>query len=105
MLRFPPADNRKMQHHRARIALETPGHRITGTVTLSRDGYRSRLSDLLNAPEQAFLSLIDATVEPLDGQGDTTHHDFIAVHCQHVVFALALGTVEPVPVGPSGLVA
>lgn len=106
MLRSPRADNFSVQHRRERIALQTPRHRITGTVTLAHDGYRSRLSDLLNAPERAFLSLTDAIVEPLDGETDGTHYDFIAVHCQHIVFALTLGQVELVePLGPSGVVA
>ncbi len=108
MLRPARADNSSVQHRYERIALETPRHRITGTVTLAHDGYRSRLSDLLNAPERSFLSLTDATVEPLDGEAQGTRHEFIAVHCQHIVFALTLGTVEPVepvaPAGPTGLV-
>lgn len=96
MLGSLAVDNSTMQDRHERIALETLRHRITGTVTLARDGYRSRLSDLLNAPERAFLSLTDATVEPLDGEGDGTHHEFIAVHCQHIVFAHTEGPVEPV---------
>lgn len=81
-----------MQHRYERISLETPRHRITGTATMAAEGYRSRLSDVLNAPEREFLALVDATVEPLDG-GREALHDFIAVHRTHIVFAVSLGAV------------
>lgn len=84
-----------MQHRHERISIETTRHRIVGTATLSADGYRSRLSDLLNAPERDFIALSDATVQELDG-GDRrlASHDFIAVHRHHVVFAVSLGEVD-----------
>ena len=86
-----------MQHRYERISIDTPRHRIVGTATLSADGYRSRLSDLLNAPERDFIALSDATVQELDGERSLASHDFIAVHRHHVVFAVSLGTVaEPV---------
>jgi hypothetical protein len=82
-------------HHRyERISIDTPRHRIVGVVTLARDGYRSRLSDLLNAPERDFIALTDATVTPLEGAEAVSRHDFIAVHRQHVIFAVSLGAVE-----------
>ena len=80
-----------MQHRFEQIAIETPRHRIVGVATLASDGYRSRLSDLLNAPERDFISLTDATVTQLDGERAVTHHEFIAVHLRHVVFAIPLG--------------
>ena len=83
-----------MQHRHERISIDTPRHRIVGSVTLAADGYRSRLSDLLNAPEREFIALSDATVQELDGERTTQSHDFVAVHRQHVVFAVSLGTVE-----------
>lgn len=87
------ADHSRVQHRHERIAIETPRHRITGTATLARDGYRSRISDLLNASERDFISLTDATVETIEG-GVTSQHEFIAVHRRHVVFAVTLGAVE-----------
>jgi len=89
-----------VQHRYERISIETPRHRITGTATLAAEGYRSRLSDVLNAPEREFLALIEATVEPLDGSRGVAVHDFIAVHRQHIVFAVSLGPVEQ-PADPS----
>ena len=70
-----------------RIRLETQRHRIVGTVTLSRDGYRSRVSDVLNAAERDFLILTDVTLEYLGGA--TEHHEFMAVARAQVVFAVA----------------
>ena len=83
-----------MQHRFERISIDTPRHRIVGVATLASDGYRSRLSDLLNAPERDFISLTDATVTELDGNAEVSQHEFIAVHRQHIVFAVTLGEVE-----------
>jgi hypothetical protein len=83
-----------VQHRYERISIDTPRHRIVGIATLASDGYRSRLSDLLNTPERDFIALTDATVTELDGDGVLRHHAFIAVHRQHVVFAVSMGEVE-----------
>jgi hypothetical protein len=83
-----------VQHRYERISIDTPRHRIVGVATLAADGYRSRLSDLLNAPEREFIALTDATVELLDSDAEAIHHDFIAVHRTHMVFAVSLGEVE-----------
>jgi hypothetical protein len=95
MLRVPAVEERGVQHRYERISIDTTRHRIIGVATLASDGYRSRLSDLLNAPEREFMALTDATVELLDGGSDVVeHHDFIAVHRQHVVYAFSLGEIE-----------
>ncbi len=88
------ADEHRVQHRHERISIQTPRHLIIGTATLAADGYRSRLSDLLNAPERDFIALSDATVQELDGDRTLASHDFIAVHRQHVVFAVSLGAVD-----------
>lgn len=75
------------QHRTERITFETERHRITGLLTLARDGYRSRVSDLLNANERSFVSLVDATVEQLDGSG-SEQHEFVAVSRRHIVLAI-----------------
>jgi hypothetical protein len=77
-----------MEHRRERIRIETPRHRIEGVVTLARDGYRSRVSDVLNASERAFLTLTDVTVKHLDG-GPAEEHPFLAVARRHIVFAVS----------------
>jgi hypothetical protein len=82
-----------VEHRRQRILLETDRHRIRGTVHLSRDGYRSRVSDLLNASERDLLPLTDATVEPLDdgeGQAGPVAHAFLAVQRRHIVLVVPL---------------
>jgi hypothetical protein len=79
-----------MQHQRKeRIELETSRHRMTGSVTLSQNGFRSRVSDLLNATEREFIALTDVTLEPLDG-GETIQREFVAVSRQHIVFVAPL---------------
>ena len=55
-----------------RIVAETERYRITGLLRLPPDGYRSRLSDYLNAPERSFLPLTDVELEPLDGGAETS---------------------------------
>lgn len=77
-----------MQTRQERVYLETIRHRIAGTLTLARDGYRSRVSDVLNATERDFISLTDVTVELIDHEGPGTHHEFLAVSRQHVVLAI-----------------
>ncbi|HUR86216.1 MAG TPA: hypothetical protein VMY78_12810 [Solirubrobacteraceae bacterium] len=83
-----------MQHRHERISIHTARHHIVGTATLAADGYRSRLSDLLNAPERDFIALSDATVVDLDDSRATSAHVFIAVNRAHVVFAVSLGDVD-----------
>jgi hypothetical protein len=68
-----------------KIIAETGRYRITGMLRLPPEGYRSRLSDYLNAPERAFLSLTDAVLEPLDGDGPAEHLPFVALSVAHVV--------------------
>ena len=77
-----------MQHRTERVYLETGRHRITGLLTLARDGYRSRVSDVLNASERDFISLTDVTIELVGQEGPGTHHDFLAVSRQHIVIAI-----------------
>ncbi|HUA73593.1 MAG TPA: hypothetical protein VL988_02440 [Solirubrobacteraceae bacterium] len=81
-------DQPNMDHRRERIRIETERHRIEGDLTLARDGYRSRVSDVLNASERDFLTLTDATVAPLDG-GAPELHPYLTIARQHIVFAVA----------------
>jgi hypothetical protein len=83
-----------MDNRQERIRIETPGHRIEGLVTLAVEGYRSRVSDLLNASERDFLTLTEATVEPLRG-GPIESHPFLVVARRHIVFAV--GPAEEPP--------
>jgi len=74
-----------MQQRQERVELETSRHRITGSITLAESGFRSRVSDLLNATEREFLALTEVVLEPLDG-GDPVRRDFVAVSRAHIVF-------------------
>ena len=49
--------------------VETDRYRIEGSLTLPRDGYRSRLSDHINRREQEFFTIQDANLIALDGSG------------------------------------
>ena len=77
-----------MQHRHERVYLETARHRITGRLTMPADGYRSRLSDFLNATERDFVSLTDVVVEIIGREGPGTEHEFMAVARRHIVFAI-----------------
>lgn len=79
------------EERRERIRLETPRHRIEGSLMLARDGYRSRVSDMLNASERDFLTLTDVTLAPLDG-GPVEQHAFLAVARAHIVYVVAPGS-------------
>ena len=61
-------ERQSMDHRRERIRIETERYRIEGFLTLARDGYRSRVSDLLNASERDFLTLTDVAVDEI-GRG------------------------------------
>ena len=78
------------EKRKERIELETGRHRMTGSVTLSQNGFRSRISDVLNASEREFIAMTDVTLEPLDG-GETVQREFVAVSRQHIVFVAPAG--------------
>ena len=83
-----------MQHRHEHVYVETARHRITGVLTLPADGYRSRLSDFLNAYERDFISLTNCVVELIGRDGPGTEHPFIAVSRTHIVFAIPLGEAD-----------
>lgn len=78
------------EERRERIRVETQRHRIEGLLVLARDGYRSRVSDVLNASERDFLTLTDVTLLPLEG-GPVERHPFLAVARAHIVYVVAPG--------------
>jgi hypothetical protein len=77
-----------MEHRQERIMIETERHRIEGVITLARDGYRSRVSDVLNASERDFITLTDVTVAPIDG-GPPELHPYLTLALRHIVFVVA----------------
>ena len=84
-----PITSSAVQRHRfEQVLIETNRHRIAGTMTLAPGGYRSRVSDVLNAAERDFISLTDVTVELIDSDGPGTEHAFMAISRHHIVFAI-----------------
>jgi hypothetical protein len=77
-----------MEHRDERILVETDRYRISGMLHLPRDGYRSRLTDYLNASERTFLALTDVEISPLDGDGGPRRRPFLALSLNHVVMAM-----------------
>jgi hypothetical protein len=82
-----PAIFGTMEQQGTLIILETAKHRVKGNLRLPRDGYRSRLTDYLNAPEQRFLPLTDAEITPLDGSGGSARHAFMLLAIREIITA------------------
>jgi hypothetical protein len=66
------------------VVLETDRYRISGTLTLPREGYRSRLSDYVNQRDREFFTVSDATVVALDQPDDTRKASFLMVGRNHI---------------------
>jgi hypothetical protein len=77
-----------VQHRSERVLVETDRYRIFGSLTLPREGYRSRMSDFLNSSDRDFISLTDVVMEAVGGDGSTSRHEYIAVARRHIVFAM-----------------
>jgi hypothetical protein len=77
-----------VSHRKERVRIETERLRIEGILTLARDGYRSRVSDVLNAAERDFITLTDVTVAPLEG-GPVELHAYLSLARRHIVYAVA----------------
>jgi hypothetical protein len=82
-----------VEHREERIIVETDRYRITGTLRLPRDGYRSRLTDFLNSADRAFLALTDVQLEDLylepgDEPPPVEHREFLALALAHIVLAM-----------------
>ncbi len=84
-----PVDQRQ-----ERVRIETDRLRIEGVLTLARDGYRSRVSDVLNAAERDFITLTDVTVMPLEG-GPIELHRYLSLARRHIVYAVAAEQQPP----------
>ena len=52
-----------------RVVVETDRYRVEGDVRLPQEGYRSRISDYINRPEQEFITLINVELKSIDGSG------------------------------------
>jgi hypothetical protein len=86
-----------MEHRDERIIIETERHRINGVLRLPRDGYRSRLTDYLNASERGFIPLTDVEIEGLERRDHLTRRHFVAVSISHIVVVFP---ADPEPTDP-----
>ncbi len=69
-----------------RVVLETERQRISGDIILPAEGFRTRLSDLLNSEGLRFIALVNAEVTD-HATGETTRREFVAVARDHVQVA------------------
>ena len=76
-----------MEHREEPIVVETNRYRITGILRLPRDGYRSRLTDYLNASERTFLPLTNVEIFSLDCSREAERRAFIALSISQIVLA------------------
>jgi hypothetical protein len=75
-----------------RVQFETDRHLIVGNVTLPREGYQSRFSDALNRPDVAFIPVVDAEIQPLEG-GEVVRREFITLGKRHIRIAFPIEEV------------
>ena len=69
-----------------RVVLETERQRISGDIILPAEGFRTRLSDLLNSEGLRFIALVNAEVTD-HATGETIRREFVAVARDHVQVA------------------
>jgi hypothetical protein len=74
-----------MDMRREPIVIETVRYRIEGTLTLPREGYRSRLSDFVNQRDRDFFAISDATVTVLDSTDPPWQVGFVMVARSQIV--------------------
>jgi hypothetical protein len=67
-----------------RIVVETDRYRVEGDVKLPQEGYRSRISDYINRPEQEFLTLINVELRSIDGSGRDWDSPIIMLARRHI---------------------
>lgn len=77
-----------------KVIVETDRYRIEGSLTLPREGYRSRLSDYVNQREREFFSIQDATMTALDNPDQVHQVPFVMVARSHIRLVQPLETNE-----------
>ena len=82
-----------MQLRHERVRIETARHEIEATLQLPQEGFRSRLTDFLNAHGDDFLALTDAEVRWLDSSRTAERHEFLAVAIRQIVMVFELETL------------
>ena len=69
-----------------RVVIETSRFRVVGDVSLPTEGFRTRLSDVLNRQDTIFITLVNVELTPVDG-GNNESHGFVAVARDQVLLA------------------
>jgi Family of unknown function (DUF6812) len=82
-----------MHFRRQRVRIETERHAIEGTLQLPNEGYRSRMTDFLNAHEQDFVPVTDAVIEWLDGSRRSERLEYVAISTRHIVLVTELDSL------------
>jgi len=77
-----------MDSRKERVVIETDRYRIVGDLTLPRTGYRSRMTDFLNASERDFIALTDVILEPIDESESKVRREFMAISRRHIVVVM-----------------
>jgi hypothetical protein len=72
-----------MDLRKEKVVVETDRYRVTGSMTLPAEGFRSRLSDHVNREELAFFTIEDAELTPLDG-GDSRTVSVLMLAREHI---------------------
>jgi len=74
-----------------RVVIETSRFHIIGDVMLPTEGFRTRLSDVLNRQDTGFIPLINVELSPL-GDGKTESLPFAAVARNRIELAYELSS-------------
>ena len=86
-----------MHSRRARVRIETDRHIIEGTLQLPGEGYRSRLTDFLNATGDDFIAVTDAELARQDGVQPAREPPVSGHLLRHIVLVVeleSLGTFD-----------
>jgi hypothetical protein len=75
-----------MDHRVQRVVFETTRFRIVGDVALPTEGFRTRLSDVLNRADTGFIPLVNVEKTPVGG-GETESLPFAAVSRSRIELA------------------
>jgi hypothetical protein len=78
-----------MQTRTQRVVLETTRFRLVGNVTLPTEGFRTRLSDVLNRQDTGYIPLVDVELTPVGGS-DLQKLPFVAVSRNRIEVAYEL---------------
>lgn len=74
---------------------------IEGVLQLPTEGYRSRVTDYVNAHDADFIALTDVVIRDND-TGEERRHDYVAVNMRHALVVVEiedLGVTDQ-PIGP-----